>query len=137
MFFSDQANQNALEMYLENASPKLCHQSVSSSKTPKKVQTSICMIDVIKPDQISKFKNQYSTISKSNFNMVLTPSTVKDSFYPRKSGTKHADTSIWPMQGTIRLWTVMDYMKVIVKLWNHTWNAWRVTKTSGLIQEVH
>ena len=107
------------------------------SKTPKKVQTSICMIDVIKPDQISKFKNQYSTISKSNFNMVLTPSTVKDSFYPRKSGTKHADTSIWPMQGTMRLWTVMDYMTVIVKLWNHTWNAWRVTKTSGLIQEVH
>ena len=52
------------------------------------------MIDVIKPDQISKFKNQYSTISKSNFNMVLTPSTVKESFYPRKSGTKHADTSI-------------------------------------------
>ena len=52
------------------------------------------MIDVIKADRISKFKNLYSTIRKSNFNMVLTPSTVKDSFYPRKSGTKHADTSI-------------------------------------------
>ena len=52
------------------------------------------MIDVIKADRISKFKNQYNAISKSKFNMVLTPSTVKESFYPRKSGTKHADTSI-------------------------------------------
>ena len=51
--FSDQANQYASEMYLENASLKLCHPLVLNSNIPKRVQTSISMINVIKPGQIS------------------------------------------------------------------------------------
>ena len=80
-----------------------------------------------------------STISKSNYNMVITTITVQESFYHWKSGTKHADTRLWPKAK----YNVASNRKCII--WQRLWyivDSYKecmiaVTESSGFIQEVH